>query len=146
MTSILAPGPQTAGMAVPPISIESPPDIQVVIQVIKTLHTDPDPIIKESAAAWLTQLQSSVLAWKIADDLLLARVDVNTCFFAAQTLRIKLQHSFHELSIESYASLKDSLLNHLVTFKESAIQTQLSLAIVYLAILGMSLDYFFRSN
>lgn len=137
MTSILAPGNHAHNMGAPPISVESPPDIQVVIQAIKTLYGGPDSGSKESASTWLGQLQSSVLAWKVADDLLLARVDVETCYFAAQTLRTKLQHSFHELSIESYASLKDSLLNHLVTINETVIQTQLALAIVYLAILGM---------
>lgn len=133
MTSILA--PSTAVVATP-LSVDSPPDLQVVIQAIKTLYHDPDPASKESASTWLGQLQSSVLAWKVSDDLLLARVDVETCYFAAQTLRTKLQHSFHELSAESYASLKDSLLNHIVTINETVIQTQLALAIVYLAILG----------
>lgn len=132
MTSILVP----STTVVPPLSLESPPDLQVVIEAIKALYHDPDPGAKETASTWLGQLQSSLLAWKVADDLLIARVDVESCYFAAQTLRTKLQHSFHELSPGSYPSLKDSLLNHLQSINETVIQTQLALAIVYLAILG----------
>lgn len=39
--------------------------------------------------------------------------DINSCYFAAQTMRAKIQSYFHELPPESHASLKDSLLTHI---------------------------------
>lgn len=131
MTSILSAvdnGGQTA--------IEEAPDLAAVYQVIKTLYHDSNTDSKEGASKWLGQLQNSLFAWKVADDLLIARYDVESCYFAAQTLRTKLQMNFHELPAEAYSSLKDSIINHLKTINESVIQTQLSLAITYLAILG----------
>lgn len=118
------------------------PDVATVYQVIKTLYHDSNCESKENASKWLNKLQTSVFAWKIADDLLMSRADVETCYFAAQTLRTKLQSSFHELPADSYSSLKDSIINHLKTINESVIQTQLSLAITYLAILGEPLICF----
>lgn len=49
----------------------------------------------------------------MADQLLQQKNDLNSCYFAAQTMRIKIQHSFHELPEESHASLRDSLLQHI---------------------------------
>ncbi|KAI1287085.1 Transportin-3 [Halotydeus destructor] len=111
------------------------PELSTVYQVIKTLYHDASSEAKENASKWLGQLQGSVYAWKIADDLLIARFDVESCYFAAQTLRSKIQNSFHELPVESYSSLKDSIIHHLQVINESVIQTQLALAITYLAIL-----------
>lgn len=54
-----------------------------------------------------------VFAWKIADELLARKVDQNSCYLAAQTMRSKLQNSFHELPQNSHASLRDALLTHL---------------------------------
>lgn len=54
-----------------------------------------------------------VYAWKIADELLARKVDLNSCYLAAQTMRSKLQNSFHELPQDSHVSLRDALLNHL---------------------------------
>lgn len=54
-----------------------------------------------------------VFAWKIADELLARKMDLNSCYLAAQTMRSKLQNSFHELPQDSHTSLRDALLNHL---------------------------------
>lgn len=54
-----------------------------------------------------------VYAWKIADELLARKMDLNSCYLAAQTMRSKLQNSFHELPQDSHTSLRDALLNHL---------------------------------
>lgn len=40
-------------------------------------------------------------------------MDQNSCYLAAQTMRSKLQNSFHELPQDSHVSLRDALLNHL---------------------------------
>lgn len=68
---------------------------------------------------------------------------LESCYFAAQTLRTKIQSHFNELPTESYISLKDSILNHLKSLNQlSTVQTQLALSITYLAILSkFKIDY-----
>ena len=114
---------------------DAPPPVTLVQQAITTLHHDQKSENKNRAGSWLSALQSSIYGWKVADELLLSRADVESCYFAAQTLRSKLQYSFSELPVESYVSLKDSIINHLKTINETIIQTQLALCITYLAIL-----------
>ena len=58
------------------------------------MYTNPDPKVKEGASKWLNQLQQSVYAWTISDQLLQRNVDTETCYFAAQTMRTKIQYSF----------------------------------------------------
>ena len=84
-----------------------------VAEAIKSLYHDPDPKRKEEASKWLNQLQRSVFAWTISDQLLQRQMDVETCYFAAQTMRSKIQYSFHELPPEAHVSLRNSLLDHL---------------------------------
>jgi len=54
---------------------------------------------------------------------------MESCYFAAQTMRTKIQLSFHELPQEAYTSLRDSLMEHISQINEhtnSAIVTQVS--------------------
>lgn len=63
--------------------------------------------------------------------------DMESCYFAAQTMRSKIQHSFYELPPESHPSLRDSLLEHIIGITQStnpAIITQLCLALADLAL------------
>lgn len=64
--------------------------------------------------------------------------DFESCYFAAQTMRTKIQYSFHELPAESYVSLRDSLIHHLEQVNDvstnAAIITQLSLALAALSL------------
>lgn len=39
--------------------------------------------------------------------------DVESCYFAAQTMRTKVQMYFHELPAESHGSLRDSIMEHI---------------------------------
>lgn len=84
--------------------------------------------------AW--ELQRSVHAWEISDQLLQIRQDVESCYFAAQTMKMKIQTSFYELPTDSHASLRDSLLTHIQNLKDLSpvIVTQLALAIADLAL------------
>ena len=53
--------------------------------------------------------------------------DVQSCYFAAQTMRTKIQLCFQELPVEAHISLRDSLMNHISQINEhtnSAIVTQ----------------------
>ncbi|XP_076063895.1 transportin 3 isoform X2 [Oratosquilla oratoria] len=95
---------------------------------------------RHQASQWLGQLQKTVQAWKVADVLLHDKRDIKTCFFAAQTLRTKIQLFFIELPVESHTSLRDSLLDHLAHITEQTIQGIATLLCVALAdfILQMS--------
>lgn len=64
--------------------------------------------------------------------------DLHSCFFAAQTLRNKIQNSFHELPDDAHVSLRDSLIAHIsqITIETNAIiLNQLCLALADLALL-----------
>lgn len=53
--------------------------------------------------------------------------NIESCYFAAQTMRTKIQLSFHELPQEAHTSLRDSLMEHISQINEhtnSAIVTQ----------------------
>lgn len=118
------------------IIFDSQPPLPLVIQAIHSLYHDPDKTNKENADKWLKELKNTLYAWKIADELLISKADQESCYFAAQILKTKIQYNFNELPAEAYISLKDSILNHLKTFQISSVQTQLALGITYLAILG----------
>ena len=47
-----------------------------------------------------------LILFQVADDMLHQKVDVESCYIAAQTMRTKIQCSFHELPKESHHSLK----------------------------------------
>ncbi len=57
-------------------------------------------------------------AWEIADQLLQLKQDVESCYFAAQTMKVKIQTSFYELPPETHTSLRDSLLSHIQNLKD----------------------------
>uniref|UniRef100_A0A2K5F775 Transportin 3 n=1 Tax=Aotus nancymaae TaxID=37293 RepID=A0A2K5F775_AOTNA len=112
------------------------PTLQLVYQAVQALYHDPDPSGKERASFWLGELQRSVHAWEISDQLLQIRQDVESCYFAAQTMKMKIQTSFYELPTDSHASLRDSLLTHIQNLKDLSpvIVTQLALAIADLGL------------
>ncbi|XP_053572309.1 transportin-3 isoform X2 [Bombina bombina] len=116
--------------------MEGKPGLQTVYQAVQALYHDPEPSGKERASLWLGELQRSVYAWEISDQLLQIRQDVESCYFAAQTMKMKIQTSFYELPADSHASLRDSLLSHIQNLKDLSpvIVTQLALAIADLAL------------
>ena len=65
----------------------------------------------------------------ISDSLLSRQADLESCYFAAQTVRIKIHDNFQELPVDSYESLQNSLVTHLSCITEHtnpAIVTQVS--------------------
>ncbi len=117
--------------------LASPPTTDECVSAIRTLYNDPDPRRKEEASAWLQHLQRSVHAWTAADQLLHAKVDLQSCYMAAQTMRTKIQLAFHELPADRHAALRDSLLEHVGAVDEATnavIVTQLSLALADLVL------------
>ena len=118
--------------------MEEAPSVEAVIQAVSSLYNDPDPKVKEAASKWLNQLQQSVWAWTISDQLLQRKLDENSCYFAAQTMRTKIQYSFQELPAESHSSLRSSLMSHLTSLgpgTKQVILTQLCLAMADLVLL-----------
>ncbi|KAL4710626.1 hypothetical protein ACJJTC_003262 [Scirpophaga incertulas] len=113
------------------------PSMDTVYQAISALYDNPNSGEKEKASIWLGEIQKSIHSWKIADELLQHKKDVHSCYFAAQTMRSKVQHNLSELPSESLISLRDSLINNLEGTSpdtNAAILTQLSLALADLAL------------
>ncbi|XP_023942284.1 transportin-3 [Bicyclus anynana] len=113
------------------------PSMDTIYQAISALYDNPNGNEKEKASTWLGDVQKSIHSWKVADQLLQQKKDVQSCFFAAQTMRSKVQHNLSELPQEAVVSLRDSLVAHLegITPDTSPpILTQLSLALADLAL------------
>ncbi|KAK2580863.1 hypothetical protein KPH14_005937 [Odynerus spinipes] len=117
--------------------MDSPPALETVYQAVYSLYNNSNPAEPGKASLWLGELQKSVFAWKIADEMLQQKRNIESCYFAAQTMRTKIQLSFHELPPEAHTSLRDSLMEHISQINEntnSAIVTQLCLALAALAL------------
>lgn len=113
------------------------PSMETVYQAIGALYDNPNKTEKEKASQWLEGVQKSIHSWKIADELLQQQKDLNSCYFAAQTMRSKVQHNLSELPSEALTSLRDTLIAHLERTSPgttSSILTQLSLALADLAL------------
>ncbi|XP_030844509.1 transportin-3 isoform X2 [Strongylocentrotus purpuratus] len=117
--------------------MDSAPPVDTVAAAIHALYHNPDAAEKERASMWLQEFQRSLFSWEISDQLLQMKRDVETCYFAAQTMRTKIQYSFHELPGQSHEMLRDSLINHMQTMSDPkfhVITTQLCLALADLAL------------
>ncbi|XP_071133816.1 transportin-3-like [Mytilus galloprovincialis] len=117
--------------------MNSEPSLETVYQALQALYQNPDVNGKERASVWLGELQRSMYAWHVSDQLLREHQGLESCYFAAQTMRTKIQYAFHELPVNSHQSLRDSLLDHggkLNAESPPAIVTQLSLALADLAL------------
>lgn len=112
--------------------------MEQAIQALQALYSSPDPAIKKQADDWLTQFQQTPPAWQLADQILSnGETPIEYRFFAAQTMRTKVQFDFYELPADSYGSLRDSLLNHIDRFRApefQAIHTMLAITIADLVI------------
>ncbi|XP_047513293.1 transportin-3 isoform X1 [Pieris napi] len=113
------------------------PSMDTVYQAISALYDNPNVNEKEKASLWLGDVQKSIHSWKVADELLHQKKNFQACYFAAQTMRSKVQHNLSELPDDAVISLRDSLILHLESVSpdvNSAILTQLSLALADLAL------------
>ncbi|XP_064535375.1 transportin-3 [Drosophila montana] len=112
--------------------------VDIVYQAISALFQGTNPKEQEKANKWLQEFQKSIYSWTIADELLHQKRDLHANYFAAQTMRNKIQNSFSELPPHTHESLRDSLITHIGQIDEqtdSVIVTQLSLAVADLALL-----------
>eukprot|EP00124_Ichthyophonus_hoferi_P001661 Ihof_evm1s93 gene=Ihof_evmTU1s93 len=104
--------------------------VDQVYAALQVLHHDPDNDTKKQANKWLEQVQKSIYAWSLADQILQQDVSLEANYFAAQTMRTKIKYFFWELPRGTYSSLRDSLLQHMLKFASgpAPIIRQLSLA------------------
>ena len=114
--------------------MEQPPSLDQVLQQLAALYVSSDVNLKGPASKWLEELQRSVHAWEISNQLLRLRQDNVSCYFAASTMKTKILSSFHELPAENHPMLRETLLSFLAAVPETSTRTQLCLAVAYLAI------------
>lgn len=112
--------------------------MEETVQALNLLYSSSDPALKKQADDWLVQWQQTAPAWQISDQILSQEnAPIPYTFFAAQTMRTKIQFDFNELPAESYSSLRDSLIRHIFKFRDpqhQPIHTQLAIAVADLAI------------
>lgn len=111
------------------------PTLETVREAIKTVLSHNPGADRKTAQDWLESLKNSVFAWEICDQLLLAHDEIEVSYLAAHMLRQKISKNFNELPLEYYSSLKDSILNHLKSNEDYAVQGQLTMAIADLTLL-----------
>ena len=102
-----------------------------LVQAVQALQL---PATAKQASKWLEEFQSSPHAWAVADQCLTQKVNPQVSFFAARTMRYKIQSYFHELPTASHEQLRSSLVTQLQSFCVHAeagtriVITQLALA------------------
>jgi transportin-3 len=108
------------------------------VQALQALYSSPDPATKKQADEWLVKFQQTPVAWQVVDQILSNdAAPMQFRFFAAQTMRTKVQFDFFELPADSYGNLRESLLNHIDRFRapeSQPIHTMLAIAVADLAI------------
>ncbi|CAL1144993.1 unnamed protein product [Cladocopium goreaui] len=112
--------------------------MEQALPALHALYSETDPTTKKQADEWLTKFQQTPAAWQVSDQLLSSSdAPMQFRFFAAQTIRTKVQFDFYELPADSYGSLRDSMLNHIDRFRANEhqpIHTMLAIALADLAI------------
>ncbi|CAJ1383125.1 unnamed protein product [Effrenium voratum] len=114
--------------------------MEQALPALQALYASSDPGTKKEADDdWLTKFQQTPAAWQVSDQLLSqADAPMQFRFFAAQTMRTKVQFDFYELPADdSYTSLRDSMLTHINRFRaaeHAPIHTMLAIALADLAI------------
>ncbi len=75
---------------------------EMVIEASTTFYSTKDRETRKSAEQWLNDFKKSVHAWYVTDQILHTAKNEQVLFFAAQTIRTKIQYSFHELPTGSH--------------------------------------------
>ncbi|CAK9295270.1 unnamed protein product [Gordionus sp. m RMFG-2023] len=115
-------------------------DIQNILNAINTLYHGKQD--KEKASQYLSNLQHSSNGWDIATKLLLLKHSFEASYFAAQTLKQKIQNNFNELPLELYKPLQDSLYQYIYEYhnQNNIVINQLSLAIADFILRAPNID------
>lgn len=127
------------------------PSIDSVLIAINNIYgnhssTESNSDLLSQSSLFLSSIQASSFGWKVSDSLLSLKRDVNSYYFAAQTMRVKISKNFKDIqhSIEMKTSLRLSLFNHLIEVGQGthennsqlkSINRQLCLSIAFLSVL-----------
>lgn len=111
------------------------PTLETVKAAIKTVLSYDTSNDRRAAQMFLESLENSVHGWEISDQLLASHDGIDVSYLAAHMLRRKISKNFSELPHDCYDSLKNSILNHLQSFEDYAVQGQLTMAISDLTLL-----------
>eukprot|EP01100_Stratorugosa_tubuloviscum_P002489 TRINITY_DN157_c2_g3_i1.p1 TRINITY_DN157_c2_g3~~TRINITY_DN157_c2_g3_i1.p1 ORF type:complete len:1044 (+),score=374.56 TRINITY_DN157_c2_g3_i1:58-3132(+) len=110
---------------------------QEVVSKIIQLYSQPEKT--KEADRWLEKFFNQKEAWSVADQLL--RLNSNDeqstlyHFYGAKALRKKIESRWSELEASSRASLRDAILQHIITHNSnSKVLTQLCIALALVAI------------
>lgn len=114
--------------------------LNLCLQALEALYHSPDQATKRQADEWLTTFQQQPQAWQVSDHILTNANSNDVRFFAAQTMRTKVQFDFFQLPAESYTSLRDSLLAHIDRFRAPEFQSIHTMLAVTLADLAIQMD------
>ncbi|KAH3731981.1 armadillo-type protein [Pelomyxa schiedti] len=98
------------------------PLIQQVVSQLAAMHTQTEGNFpaQKAAIAWVQGFQNKPEAWMVSDQLLRTSFptrDSEIHHFAATTLHTKIRRDFKDLPREAHASLRDSLLSHMMRYK-----------------------------
>ncbi|XP_065647772.1 transportin-3 isoform X2 [Hydra vulgaris] len=112
------------------------PTLQHVYNAVDALYHSEKLEGKEQASHWLDEFQQSVYAWELSDQILRQHRDQESIYFAAQTMKTKIQYHFAELPKQQHLALRDSLIEHLLQYSlaSHATLTQLCLALANMAL------------
>ncbi|TPX35653.1 hypothetical protein SmJEL517_g01960 [Synchytrium microbalum] len=115
-----------------------PPSTEQVLAAIQQLYQPTSDKTKQrEASVWLEDFQKTASAWAVADALLRSpSVGLEAHTFAGQTFRQKIVYDLEQLPSDSRASLRDSIVSLLHTYRQAprSLTTQLCLALADLAI------------
>ncbi|KAF4724464.1 Transportin-3 [Perkinsus olseni] len=114
-------------------------DLATLQTALQTLFSSQNQEERSRADEWLRKWQQTSTAWQVANVVLdNDSNNENMLFFAAQTLRTKIQFDFYELQETDWAGLRESIISKLINFsgsnKSSAVRMQLAIALADLAI------------
>jgi len=106
---------------------------------VYALYHDGDASSRENANIWLQTWQKTEGAWEVCCDVLRqnhSQRNLETCYFAAQTLRTKVVRDFEELPREVSIAMPETILGMLSLHAKGppAVRTQLCLALAALAL------------
>lgn len=104
---------------------------------VYALYHDSNSSSRERANVWLQEWQKTEGAWSVCCDVLGdAQSDLETCYFAAQTLRTKVVRDFEELTTDVSKTMPETILGILSMHAQGppAVRTQLCLALAGLAL------------
>lgn len=106
---------------------------------LQTLFSSQNQEERTRADEWLRKWQQTPSAWQVTNLILDNEANTeNMLFFAAQTLRTKIQFDFYELQETDWTGLRESIINKLTKFSgpngSSAVRMQLAIALADMAI------------